>query len=111
MKTTTVFDKTIQAYNDGYRIIANRGGARSGKTFSELQLINLIQQNSKRQRIITTVSHSFPHLAGGAIRDFEKIIDEDGFNIESVRVKNPYIYTIRKSLHEFVGFDKPGKAL
>lgn len=111
MNTTRVFSETAKAYNSGARIIANVGGSRSSKTFSELQLFKFIMDNSKRQRIITTVSHSFPHLAGGAIRDFDKILIDDGVNIDSVRVKNPHIYTIGKSIHEFVGFDKPGKTL
>lgn len=111
MITTRVFAETLKAYNEGYRIIANIGGTRSSKTFSELQLIKTIQTHSKKPRIITTVSHSFPHLHTGAIRDYEKILDSDGLNIDNIRTKNPHIYTINKNIHEFVGFDKPGKAL
>jgi phage terminase large subunit len=106
-----VFSETIAAYNAGFRIIANEGGSRSSKTFSELQLAKIIQDKSKRNRVITVVSHSFPHLHSGAIRDYENILQADGCNIDSIRTKNPYIYTINKSIVEFVGFDKPGKAL
>lgn len=111
MITTRVFSETLKAYNKGYRIIANRGGSRSGKTFTKLQLDYIIMQNSKRQRILTTVSHSFPHLHSGAIRDFEKILTTENVNIDRIRTQNPHIYRIGKSLSEFVGFDKPGKAL
>jgi phage terminase large subunit len=111
MITTRVFNETLAAYNAGYRVIANRGGTRSSKTFSELQLFKLIQTYSKNPRIITVVSHSFPHLHSGAIRDYESILETDGINIDAVRTKNPYLYNINKNIVEFVGFDRPGKAL
>jgi phage terminase large subunit len=111
MITTRVFSETLEAYNAGYRIIANRGGTRSGKTFAELQLIYEIQSHSKKPRVISTVSHSFPHLSGGAIRDWEKILNEEGVNLDKCKRQTPTQYHIWKSLHEFIGFDKPGKAL
>lgn len=111
MKTTEIFAQTADAYSKGFDIIANKGGSRSSKTFSELQLLYTIMNRSKRKRIITVVSHSLPHLEGGAIRDFDKILEEEGITPESVRKKNPYVYRIGKSLLEFVGFDRPGKAL
>lgn len=111
MITTNVFSKTLKAYNEGYRIIANKGGTRSSKTYSELQLFLQIMQYSKRPRVISTVSHSFPHLYGGAIRDFENILDQENIALEKVRTMTPRQYHINKTLHEFIGFDKPGKAL
>jgi phage terminase large subunit len=111
MITTRVFSETLKAYNEGYRIIANRGGTRSGKTFGKLQLDYLIMSASKKQRVLTTVSHSFPHLFGGAIRDFDKILTTEGMNLDRVRTQSPHLYKINKSISEFIGFDKPGKAL
>lgn len=111
MITTRVFSETLKAYNEGYRIIANRGGTRSGKTFSALQLEYLIMNNSKKPRVITNVSHSFPHLVGGAIRDFDKILTTENLNLDRIRTQNPHVYKIGKSMSEFIGFDKPGKAL
>lgn len=111
MNTTRVFTDTLAAYNAGYRFIANRGSTRSSKTYSELQVINTILSLSKKPRIATTVSHSLPHLEGGAIRDFDKILLNEGIIPEDVRTKKPYIYNINKSINEFVGFDRPGKAL
>jgi phage terminase large subunit len=111
MITTRVFSETLKAYNEGFDNIANEGGTRSSKTFSSLQLFKIITDQSKRRRIITIVSHSLPHLEGGAIRDFDNILTEAGIQIERVRTKHPYIYTINKCIVEFVGFDRPGKAL
>ena len=107
---TSTFDKTAQAYLDGYRFIINKGGSRSGKTFAELQLLDIIAQK-KKPRVITTVSHSLPHLVGGAIRDYDNILLNRGIVPEDVRTKSPYIYTFGNTIHEFIGFDKPGKAL
>lgn len=111
MITTPIFEQTLKAYNDKYRFIANRGGTRSSKTFSELQLFKIISDNSKRKRIITVVSHSLPHLEGGAIRDFDNILTDCGIEPDNVRTKHPYIYRLNKTILEFVGFDRPGKAL
>jgi phage terminase large subunit len=107
---TTTFEKTINAYLDGYRIIINKGGSRSGKTFAELQLLELIA-NKKKAKVITTVSHSHPHLVGGAIRDYDAILLAKGISPDAIRTKNPYVYKHKNSIHEFVGFDTPGKAL
>ena len=108
---TQVFKKTLQAYNNDYRFIANIGGTRSSKTFSTLQLINQIQIYSNQPLLITVVSHSFPHLEGGAIRDYEKILQKNNYDLSSVKHVLPRRYKINKSLVEYIGFDRPGKAL
>lgn len=108
---TQTFYKTLEAYNAGYRFIISRGGSRSGKTYAELQLIDQKLIRTKRPRIVTTVSHSLPHLEGGAIRDYDSILLSRNVSPDSIRTKRPYIYRYGNSLHEFVGFDSPGKAL
>jgi phage terminase large subunit len=111
MITTRVFSETLKAYNNGYRFIANRGGTRSTKTFSGIQLIDRILLYSKKPLIATAVSFSFPHLEGGAIRDYEAIISERGQSPERLRHVKPHYYSIGRSTFEFIGFDNPGKAL
>lgn len=111
MKLTKTFQKTINAYNQGFEIIASRGGTRSGKTFGELQLFYLIAKKQAKPRIIHVVSHSTPHLRDGAIVDFEKILATAGENIDKIRTQNPHTYKIRNSIIKFIGFDKMGKAL
>ena len=91
-------------------MIANKGGSRSSKTFSALQLWKFICENDK-DSINTVVSHSFPHLEGGAIRDFEKILADDGYNVDALKHVAPRWYKIGSNIIEFVGFDNPGKAL
>lgn len=111
MKITRVFEETLEAFVNGVRYIINRGGTRSSKTYSELQVFFQIAMTGNKKRIITIVSHSLPHLEGGAIRDFDNILEGEGIDPDSVRTKRPYIYRINNTTIEFIGFDKPGKAL
>lgn len=57
------------------RYISNRGGTRSGKTYSTLLFLHiLIPKADKAGDITSVVSETLPHLKRGAIRDFESII-------------------------------------
>lgn len=111
MRATRIYKQSLRAYLDGFRYIINRGGTRSSKTYSVLMLFEAIARKSKRQMLITVVSHSLPHLEGGAIRDFDKILTGAGYNLDEIKTKRPYVYNINNTTIEFIGFDKPGKAL
>ena len=64
----------------GARLIANRGGTRSGKTFSVCALLTDICLTATRKVwAVDIVSESFPHLKRGAMEDLENIISEMGF--------------------------------
>lgn len=110
MKTTNVFSYNIEAYNAGHRLIINQGGTSSSKTFSTLQLLFLIAKYSDEPLVISVVSKTLPHLKGGAIRDFEKILTGEGIVIDDVKNKTDIIYTINKSIIEFFGADNVDKA-
>jgi phage terminase large subunit len=101
----------MRAYQEGYRFIINSGGSRSSKTYSTLQLLYLLAKKAKAKRIIHVVSYSTPHLRDGAITDFEQIIQNEGEDLEEVRLKNPYTFTIGNSVIKFIGIDRVGKAL
>ncbi len=103
--------QTMRAYKEGFRFIINKGGSRSSKTYSTLQLLYLLAKNAPKKRIIHVVSYSTPHLRDGAITDFEDIIQNEGEDLEQVRLKNPYTFTIGKSIIKFIGIDRVGKAL
>ena len=111
MKLSNTFGNTLKAYKSGYRFIINSGGSRSSKTYSTLQLIYILAKNSSKKRIFHVVSYSTPHLRDGAITDFEDIIQNEGEDLEQVRLKNPYTFTIGKSVIKFIGIDRVGKAL
>lgn len=110
MQTTTTFDKICAALNDAPRYIDNRGGARSGKTIAELQLLMLLALNDKTPTITSVVSENLPHLKRGAIRDFKLVMagaelwDDNAWN------RSDYIYTFPSgSIIEFFGADTPAK--
>lgn len=54
-----------------------QGGASAGKTFAILTAL-VGYAESYRDSLITAIGLSYPHLEGGAIRDFIKILKETG---------------------------------
>jgi len=78
METTRVFDEIAKAYRDGLRGVDSRGGTRSTKTYSALQFLVFIAVALTAKKLISVVSETLPHLKKGAIRDFEKILQDDG---------------------------------
>ena len=78
METTRVFDEIAKAYRDGLRGVDSRGGTRSTKTYSALQFLVFLAVGLSTKRLISVVSETLPHLKKGAIRDFEKILQDEG---------------------------------
>lgn len=78
METTRVFDEIAKAYRDGLRGVDSRGGTRSTKTYSALQFLVFIAVALTAKKLISVVSETLPHLKKGAIRDFEKILQDEG---------------------------------
>lgn len=76
IKTTKVYEAILQAWSDGKRGILLEGGTYSSKTYSALEALIVIAQKSPKPIDINIVSETVPHLKGGCIRDFFKIIGE-----------------------------------
>lgn len=107
MKTTVVFKQLAQAWRGGKRHIWMEGGTASSKTYSVLQLLILIAQNSKRPLLISCVAESIPHLKRGCIRDFKAIL---GDNFASATFnKTDLFYDFGVSKIEFFSADDPSK--
>jgi phage terminase large subunit len=103
LRLSNTFTKTRKAYQEGYRFIINSGGSRSSKTsggsrssktYSTLQLLYILAKNSPKKRIVHVISISIPHLRDGAITDFDLILQGEGENLDEVKIKTPYTYTI-----------------
>jgi phage terminase large subunit len=110
MKTTKVFAENLKAYNqyansESGGLIVNQGGQGSSKTFSILQLLYIIAKYSKKKLKITICSYALPHLKGGAMADFEKILYDDNINIDDVKNKTNNFYKIGESIIEFIGIE------
>lgn len=69
--------EVVAAYNGGARIVACKGGTRSGKTWSVLML--LLHVAVAGRVLVSVVSESVPHLKRGALRDFQRILDACGW--------------------------------
>lgn len=110
MNLTEVYWKNVNAYKSkNIRIIANKGSTRSSKTYSILQILYQIAKYSPDTLLISVVSESIPHLKRGAIRDFEKILRDEGELVDSIRNKTDNIYHVGNSDIEFFGADSDGK--
>lgn len=67
-----VFWKIYDALAQHPRYVSNRGGTRSGKTYSIMQMLEeLCRTCDKAGDVTSVVSETLPHLKRGAIRDFE----------------------------------------
>jgi len=82
--------ESYKAFNQGYRIIANQGGTRSGKTYTINQL--LIALALKDKYTISVTSVAFPHLRRGAMRDWRGIMENSGLYDPSNHIRTEQIY-------------------
>lgn len=110
METTKVFSDLLAAYVDpAVRVIISKGGTRSSKTWSALQLLNIIAARSKKPRLISIVSETLPHLKRGCIRDFKNILEADGLYRPAAWHDTDKIYRYGKGAIEFFSADQPSK--
>lgn len=108
IKTTRVYEENAQAWLSDKRRVLNEGGTASSKTWSILQLLILIAQNTLSPLLISVVSESLPHLKRGAIRDFFRILDESSDNNPRYNKTEQY-YNFGKGRIEFFGADEADK--
>lgn len=110
MEFSEVFWKLHAAAEQRPRYISQRGGTRSGKTYSTLQLLDqLIPRADKAGDVTSVVSETLPHLKRGAVREFERIIGhplpmDPRWNATDLT----YTYDGGAKL-EFFSADNPGK--
>ena len=76
------------------KIRAVSGGTSASKTISILQwCIDYCQNKKHANELISIVSQSFPHLALGAIRDFQAIMKDRGYWKDSLWHDTAHTYT------------------
>lgn len=97
IKRTKVLIESRKAHEAGARIIANRGGTRSGKTYS--LLVYLLQYAFIHNTEIDIVSESFPHLKRGVLQDVTDILDCWRFieGEQFIHNRSDHTYTMPKS--------------
>lgn len=90
------------------KIRAVSGGTSASKTISILVwLIDYCQ--STKNKVVTVVGESVPHLTLGCIRDFQNIMVSNGYWNDDRWVDKKYTFEDGTIL-EFISFDKFGKA-
>ena len=102
-----IFNQTAIALRDN-TVVVNKGGTRSGKTWSLLQLCHWLITN-KRGLMVSVVGETMPFLKRGAMRDFKSIVGADWQ--ESWYNATDKVYTIptTQSSIEFFSADNEGK--
>lgn len=99
---TNVFHRTgealIAAMNGtGPRLIINKGGQGSSKTYSTLQVIYNALVNGPEMKT-TFCSYALPHLKQGIVSDFDRILTSFGENLGKVKSSpGQPVYHIGKS--------------
>lgn len=98
MLTGKVFKWNKDAFLRRPRLIADKGGTRSSKTYSIMQLL-VILATVGRKRSVDVVSESLPHLKRGAIKDIDDILRDAGLKEgEAYDINHSdHVYTFRST--------------
>lgn len=75
---TSIFNRNLEAFNNGYRFIINTGGSRSSKSISIIQLLVYLCL-TKPSLKISIVRQSMPSMRKSIMYDFFQILQE--FNL------------------------------
>ena len=109
-KPSDVIWETDQAYREGWPIICNEGGSRSGKSYSTIQLLVSIATLNAGKRI-SIVSHSLPHIKRGVLRDFREVLEDTGNWYDDWMKWTDYVYTFPNGSYiELFGLEDESKA-
>ena len=73
LQTTVVYDELHTAVREGYTVISEQGGARSGKTYNTV-LFLVMHLLSHPGTLLSIVRKTLPALKGSVYRDFEDIM-------------------------------------
>ena len=103
-----IFNDTLTAMRKGKRVIACKGGTRSGKTWGLLQLCYTLAMN-KRNILVSVVGESVPFLKRGALRDFKTMLGNDWHEEWWNATDKVYTFPATKSSIEFFSADNIGK--
>lgn len=111
MNCTYVFNKMIGPFCDPHiRGIASKGGTRSSKTWSVLQLLYLVANESTEPLMISCVTDTLPAVKRGMFRDFQNMLLDEGVWDDNALNKSDLIYTVKPGVFiEFFGCDNASK--
>lgn len=109
-RPSNVLYKTKAAFQKRWPIICNEGGSRSGKSYSIIQLLVEIANNTPNKRV-SIVSHSLPHIKRGAFRDLKEILEDWDRWVDDWMSWTNFVYTFPNGSYiELFGLEDEGKA-
>ena len=103
-----IFNETLTHMRRGASVVVNKGGTRSGKTWSLLQLCYLLATR-KQNILISVVGETIPFLKRGAMRDFKTMLGTDWQPEWWNATDKVYTIPTTKSSIEFFSADNEGK--
>ena len=106
--TGKIYDDTLTSIADGKEVVVNKGGTRSGKTWSLLQCCVWLAANQKN-KLISVVGESVPFLKRGAMRDFKTMLGNDWRSEWWNATDKVYTIPTTGSSIEFFSADNEGK--
>lgn len=108
-----VFERTLNAYESGYEVIIHQGGTGSGKTEDIMVFLMFHIALIEKNKVITIVSESRPHLDIGVIRILKKYLNQLNLysTIQYNDTKGIVIFGRTGSIIEFFSADRIEKAL
>ena len=108
MILTSSYRKIVTDIHDS-RITIVQGGTSAGKTYAILQALIIGAYKESITGLISIVSESLPHLKRGALRDFKKILQDNGLYSVSNHNRTDNTYTINSTTFEFFSADQDDK--
>lgn len=107
-----VYNETAKAIHNGETIVVHQGGTGSGKTY-EILLFLIFEVGFRfRNKVVTIASESYPHIWGGAFRDFKNIMQFEQLWHDERFNQQRMTYTFPSgTIFEFVSTDRVGRAL
>lgn len=111
MKVTHVFEKLLAATVDpDVRGVSSRGGTRSSKTWSMLQLLYIMADQSETPMLISCVTDTLPAVKRGMYRDFKRMLQDEGLWNEKQMNLTDLVYSFPNgSQIEFFGCENSAK--
>ncbi|HYG15193.1 MAG TPA: phage terminase large subunit [Bacteroidia bacterium] len=104
-EVTSLYDRTLESDK---RIIINRGGTRSSKTWSLGQLF-VKELLTGENKVLSVVRTSWPALRDSAMRDVLRIIEEIGFANKITHRKTERVLSYGSNIMEFISISDPHK--
>jgi len=105
---TSSYRRIVTDIHDS-RITIVQGGTSAGKTYAILQALIIGAYKESITGLISIVSESLPHLKRGALRDFKKILQDNGLYSVSNHNRTDNTYTINSTTFEFFSADQDDK--